>query len=450
MLAKKVRTLVAACVVVMALASGIAGIATASARSNTAARTGIKTHHRAHHPKSKRHRRGGKRDARKKIRGAKRTPPKRTKRTNGPGTSTSTTPVTSTQGVPSTPVTSPSSGPSTPSIYWGATIGSQLTGEQAPWDMTAVSDFASESGKGPSLVHFGTPFASCGSTTASSCSDESFPTTPMTNIRGYGAIPFLDWSSVAMNSDGISNALPSSLSAVIDGDWDSYITSFAEAAKAWGHPFFLRFDWEMNGNWFPWSEGVNGNTTGQFVAAWRHVHDIFTKVGATNASWVWCPNVDFANAFTSLQELYPGNSYVDWTCLDGYNWGSNPAQAGGASLAQSDRDNWQSFDQIFQSTYNEIVNTVAPGKPMIVGEVGATEDGGSKAAWISNMLSEIPVDYPDVHGLMYTDQYDSGMDWPIETSSSAMTAWQSGIAPGAYVPNNYSDISASPIPVPTA
>jgi len=314
--------------------------------------------------------------------------------------------------------------------------------------MNAVSDVATESGKGLSLVHFGTPFANCSSTTASSCSDEPFPTTPFTNIRSYGAIPFLDWSSAATDSSGTSSAVPSNLSAVINGYWDSYITSFAEAAKAWGHPFFLRFDWEMNGNWFPWSEGVNGNTAGQFVAAWRHVHDIFTQVGATNATWVWCPNVDFANKFTSLQELYPGNSYVDWTCLDGYNWGSNPAQAGGTSLAQADVDNWQTFDQIFQSTYSEIVNDVAPGKPMIVGEVGSTEDGGSKAAWISNMLSEIPSEYPDIHGLMYFDRYDSGMDWPLETSSSAVAAWKAGIAPGAYVSNGYSGLNASPIPAP--
>ena len=48
----------------------------------------------------------------------------------------------------------------------------------------------------------------------------------------------------------------------------------------------------MNGNWFAWMEGVNGNQPGEYVAAWRHVHDIFTAVGATNVSWVWCPNVD--------------------------------------------------------------------------------------------------------------------------------------------------------------
>ena len=79
---------------------------------------------------------------------------------------------------------------------------------------------------------------------------------------------------------------------MIAGRYDEYIREFAEEARAWGHPFFLRFNWEMNGDWFPWSEGVNGNPSGEYVAAWRHVHDIFAAVGATNVTWVWCPFVD--------------------------------------------------------------------------------------------------------------------------------------------------------------
>ncbi len=43
--------------------------------------------------------------------------------------------------------------------------------------------------------------------------------------------------------------------------------------------------------------GVNGDQPGEFVAAWRHVHDIFTSVGATNATWVWCPYTVIASDF---------------------------------------------------------------------------------------------------------------------------------------------------------
>ena len=35
-------------------------------------------------------------------------------------------------------------------LYWGATIGSHVTGEQAPWDMGAVTKFEQEAGKSAS------------------------------------------------------------------------------------------------------------------------------------------------------------------------------------------------------------------------------------------------------------------------------------------------------------
>ena len=71
------------------------------------------------------------------------------------------------------------------------------------------------------------------------------------------------------------------------------------------------------------------------------MHDIFTAVGANNATWVWCPNIDPNNGLHDLGALYPGDAYVDWTCLDGYNWGTNPVKP----------DRWRSFDQLYGSTY---------------------------------------------------------------------------------------------------
>src|SRR5205823_4142865 len=224
--------------------------------------------------------------------------------------------------------------------------------------MSAVSKFEQMAGKQASLVQFGSPFADCSSGT---CSYYNFPLTPFNDIRAHGSIPFLSWSSQGL--PGSLNQPNFQLSDVANGTYDSYIKSFATAAKNWGHPFFLRFDWEMNGNWFPWSEGVNGNASGDYVAAWRHVHDIFTSVGATNASWVWCPMVDPGNKLQNLSSLYPGDSYVDWTCLDGYNWGTNPARPQG----------WKSFDQLFSSTYHQITDTIAPSKPMAIGEFGSSE-----------------------------------------------------------------------------
>jgi hypothetical protein len=259
----------------------------------------------------------------------------------------------------------------------------------------------------------------------------------MESIRRHGAVPVLSWSSQSIPSD--LEEPDFQLSDVVEGDFDPYIREFAEAARKWGHPFFLRFNWEMNGNWFPWSEGVNGNAAGQYVAAWRHVHDIFSTVGATNASWVWCPNVDPEHRFQSLASLYPGDEYVDWTGLDGYNWGMNPAKP----------DRWRSFDQLYDSTYHEIADSVAPSKPLLIGEVGSTERGGSKASWITDMLGKIPTSYPKIRGLLWFDTFDSGMDWPIETSPSAAEAFAAGIQDSAYRGSEYADLAASPIPPPS-
>ena len=318
------------------------------------------------------------------------------------------------------------------SLYWGAWIGDQLTGEQPPWDMTAVSKFEEMTGKHASVVHFAAPFANCSS---SPCTFYSFPADPMESIRRHGAIPFFSWSSQSIPS---SLSEPNfQLSDVIAGTYDSYIREFAEAAKAWGHPFFLRFNWEMNGNWFPWSEGVNGNQPGEYVAAWRHVHDIFAAVGATNATWVWCPMIDPGNTMQDLASLYPGDEYVDWTGLDGYNWG--PARAGG----------WKSFNQLYEATYDRIVETIAPSKPMIIGEVGSTERGGSKAAWIHEMLSELPTNYPEIRGVLWFEKYDDGMDWPIETSTNATGAFAAGIQSSSYVSGDYSALPPSVIQPPS-
>jgi len=317
------------------------------------------------------------------------------------------------------------------SLYWGATIGDQITGTQAPWDMNAVAEFEAMGGKGLSLVNFFAPFANC---STSPCSFYRFPTSAIEAIRAHGAIPVFSWSSQSIPS---AKEEPNfQLSDVIAGAYDSYIRKFAEEARDWGHPFFLRFNWEMNGNWFPWSEGVNGNQTGEFVAAWRHVHDIFAAVGATNATWVWCPNVDPGNRFLSLASQYPGDEYVDWTGLDGYNWG--PKKGG-----------WASFDSLYRSTYATIAESVAPGKPLLIGEMGSTETGGSKASWISETLAEIPGEYPQVRGVLWFDKFDDGMDWPIETSTSATEAFANGIDSAAYRSNSYEDLSVSPIPPPS-
>jgi beta-mannanase len=298
-----------------------------------------------------------------------------------------------------------------------------------PWNMTAQTTFENTvaGGKGASLIHWGAPF------TSPAGSNYAFDTGAADNVRNHGSISVYDW---APYRDGQGpNQSAYSLGAVIAGQWDSYITAWFQSVKAWGHPIMLRWAWEMNIQAWPWSEGINGNTAGQYVQAWKHVHDIATSIGVTDVSWVWCPNNSPSNNYA---EFYPGNAYVDWTCVDGYNWGTDP---NGHKLG------WQTFDQVFHSAYQAIL-AIAPTKPMMIGEVGVTEYGGSKATWITDMLTtELPVNYRKIEAFMYFD-CNYGPLWPIESSTSAEQAFANGIGSSYYDTNRFGSASTSPIPPP--
>jgi Glycosyl hydrolase family 26 len=317
--------------------------------------------------------------------------------------------------------------------YWGAWIGDQLTGVQAPFDWNAVTKFERIAGKRLSIVHWGSPFANCATRP---CSFYPFPWAEVIKVRRHGAIPMLSWSSASIPGGRRQRAFQ--LRDITSGRYDRYIRSFARKARQWGHPFFLRFNWEMNSNWFPWGVDANGNRVRHYVPAWRHVHRIFDRVGARNASWVWCPYVDLEHKY-NLRRLYPGPAFVDWTCLDGYNWGprspANPRP-------------WRSFGELFRETYRRIVRGIARRKPMIIAEVASSGYGGNKAAWIRNMLAELPRRYPKVRGLVYFNVIDRGAGWPIERPRRVRRAFRRGINRPAYVPNRFRRIARSPIRPP--
>jgi hypothetical protein len=316
-------------------------------------------------------------------------------------------------------------------LYWGAVIGKELTGEAPPWDFSALEKFERKVHKKVSLLSFSTAFADCAT---SPCTPLPFPEQAMEKLREHGTIPFLSWASQSFPAS--LHQPDYSLTAIANGSLDPFIRDYAEQVITWNKPFFLRFDAEMNGFWFPWSEGLNGNTPGSFVAAWRHIHDIFEQVGANKVTWVWCPNVDFTRHLTPLKSLYPGNAYVDWTCLDGFNWGKTRNSAG-----------WQSFDKVFRGTYKRVVK-IAPSKPMVIGEVSSEERGGSKPNWIKSTLHDIPAHYPKVRGVIWFNEKDQGMDWPVESSKASLKAFRKAIGSRLYRPNLFANLPSARIQPP--
>ncbi len=312
-------------------------------------------------------------------------------------------------------------------VYWGAYI------DGVPWDMSRLDAFELNSQKRVSIVHWGQPWMMSGAY-------QAFQAEEYDKVRARGSIPMVSWGSWHLGR-GVDQP-DFQLRDVYEGRHDAYIRQWATEAKAWGHPFFLRFDHEMNGWWqFPWSEQRNGNQPGDYVKAWRHVHDIFTQVGAMNVTWVWCPNIVSAST-TPLPSVYPGDAYVDWVAMDGYNWGS-------------DRGNvWQGFHSVFQQTYDEMI-ALAPAKPIMIAEVASSEDGGplgrpaSKAAWIRDALAtQLPIRFPKIKAVLWFnwDDDDPALDWPIESSPASIEAWAESIASAYYAASDFANLNLSPIP----
>jgi hypothetical protein len=320
-----------------------------------------------------------------------------------------------------------------PRILWGARIGGSVYGgghQDAPWDTRTLALFEQHAGKPVSLLLWGQPWYANGA-------PQSFDAAIMDRVRRHGAIPVIDWSPWDLAARGSAEQPEFQLSDVISGRYDGYIRTWARAAAAWGHPFFLRYCHEMNGGWYPWSERSNGNASGQFVQAWRRVHDIFAAEGATNVSWIWSPNEFEGWSGIPIEGLYPGAAYVDWAGMSGYNWGDG--QRG--SL-------WRPFAKTFTKTYAD-VRSVARGKPLMITETGSSEQGGSKAAWIRDALQvQLPGSFPAVKGVIWWNRPDEGMDWPIETSPASRAAFAESIASPYYVGNAFAGLAASPIPAP--
>jgi beta-mannanase len=180
------------------------------------------------------------------------------------------------------------------------------------------------------------------------------------------------------------------------------------------YPVAIRFAHEMNGFWYPWCEQANANSAGEYVAAWRHVHDLFSAAGATNVTWVWSPNLSYTNS-TPLRELYPGDDYVDWLGLSGY-------------YGTSGTEQYRTFDELYGPTIAELRRFT--DKPLVITEMAATDNAGRKAEWIRDFFDSLP-QHPDIIGFVWYEAIKE-TDWRIVSSPASAAAFAAGVADSRF------------------
>jgi hypothetical protein len=262
----------------------------------------------------------------------------------------------------------------------------------APSTMAEAVSLAANLGKRPNLFAV---YLDLGST---------LPTRAINNAYDFGALTLISWAPATY-----------SLRSIAAGREDGLITSFAEAVQELGLPVALDFGHEMNGDWYPWGMGVDGNTPSEYVAAYRHIHDLFQRIGVTKAIWVWHVNVTATASDKDLEPLYPGDGYVDWVGLTGY-------------LGRgSSRTRHPTFADLFDSTFTQL--RTFTDKPVLVAESGAAP-GSWQPGEITSLIQGVER-VPGLIGFVYFD-IKGREDWRIDADSASVDAFRQAVAVPAY------------------
>ncbi|HLJ08367.1 MAG TPA: Ig-like domain-containing protein, partial [Acidimicrobiia bacterium] len=302
-------------------------------------------------------------------------------------TTTEASTTTTTWGVGGSPTAVPGAAPSGPAApAQGVLFGAHVkTGSSASAQKTGVEALEAKLGRKLAIDHYYHPWT------------DPFPTTREQWDFDNGRIPMISWAKTYADQ-------------IVSGAQDAFIRQRADAIAALAQPLFIRWFWEMDGNRnLQYSE-----SPALYIAAFQHIVTLFRQEGATNVSWVWCPN---ASGFSdrSAQQYYPGDGYVDWVCSDGYDWYMKPGQSD------------TSFKNVFKSFYAWAVTT---GKPIMVGEYGVMDAGAvdRKANWVDAARTTLKTDDTAIDAVVYFNSYgndDNGVyhDWTMDSSDASLNAF---------------------------
>ncbi len=222
-------------------------------------------------------------------------------------------------------------------------------------------------------------------------------------VAAAGMVPMISWMPIDLDRKEV-NILPE----IADGLWDDYLIEWSRRLTAWRNSrvtgpkpgILLRFGHEFNGNWYSYSDSPES-----YRRAYRHIHRLFEAQGVNDfIEWVWCANNLNIDSVNDITRYYPGDDYVDWTSIDGYNWGSNYSWT-----------RWERFTEVYADTYNTLVNSY-PDKPILIGEYGSAEPADvpdpawgqtgdnsdineNKDRWQRDMLAALEQHFPAIRAI---------------------------------------------------
>jgi mannan endo-1,4-beta-mannosidase len=220
--------------------------------------------------------------------------------------------------------------------------------------------------------------------------EEAFQTKFAATAADNGQVPL-----VQINPTGIN------ISAISDGQYDGYLKKYAMAVRAYHHPVILSFGHEMNGYWYSW--GHTHTSPATFVAAWRHIVNLFRSLEVRNVTWLWTINTIHAETrVPSPNPWWPGSSYVTWVGIDGY---------------------YVSSADVFSSVFGPTIAAVRTltRKPILVAETASSPAAGQPAK-IADLFAGLRL-----YGLLGFVWFNSSgvVDWRLN-GPAALQAFRRG------------------------
>jgi mannan endo-1,4-beta-mannosidase len=199
-----------------------------------------------------------------------------------------------------------------------------------------------------------------------------------------------------------------SLTAIIDGAYDTYLKSYANAVASFGaqtgHGVIIGFAHEPNGSWYQW--GFKHVPPAVWIAAWRHVVNVFRHQGADDVTWLWTVNiVDVRGGIAAPGPWWPGSRYVTWVGIDGYYY----------------KPSWK-FAPLFGPAIKDV--RAFSRDPILISETAAAPAAGQPAK-IANLFAGV-----HAYGLLGFVWFDADRirDWRL-TATAAIAAFRRGAKP---------------------
>ena len=163
---------------------------------------------------------------------------------------------------------------------------------------------------------------------------------------------------------------------VAAGKYDNQLRQQAKGIALINDPVFMTFDHEVDQ-----PARMALGEPAEFIAAWRHLHDIYEQEGATNAIWVWVI-LGWAPSLHVAATLWPGNDYVDWISWDIYN------QSGcrGAGIEPGLASSFEQDVRLVSTWIHDVGPRIGmdPTKPWMISEAGSVfypDDAAKTADW---------------------------------------------------------------------